>query len=248
MFSKIIVSGFLAALPLAAALPQGIITSRASPCNASVTNPKGLEWYEASESAGTSQLDTSATCYGGEVGSEPSMDQWATFDSLWEEFSPLMPNSEQENEWIKEGINRVSAEAKVDRRVILAMVMQESGGDIHVPCTATINCGLLQGPKGSTGLSTANVKESIYEMIGQGVEGTQPNNGFVGYLNAGPAMSWTNNPAPGNVYTALRCYNSGSIVASGNLDEIEYGTASYVNDIANRLHGWSGSDSLSECS
>jgi len=248
MYTQTIVAGLLTALPLASAFPAGIITSRAPSCNASVTNPKGLQWYEASETSGVSTLDTSVTCYGGEVGSEPSMEQWAKFDLLWEKFSPMMPNSEQENEWIKEGINQVSAVAKVDRRIILAMIMQESGGDIHVPCTAGYNCGLLQGPHGSTGLNSQDPKQSIYEMIGQGIMGTQPNNGLVGYINAGPAMSWTNNPSPGNIYTAMRCYNSGSVDPSGNLDQIQYGTASYVNDIANMLHGWNGEgDSLTMC-
>jgi hypothetical protein len=247
MFSlQTITTGLLAVLPLAAAYPQGIIKAREAPCNATVTKPEALKWYEAGESAGLAKLDTTAHCYGGQIDAEPSVEEWAQFDLLWEKFVPTFPNTDEQNEWLKQAINEVSAEAKVDRRVILAMVFQESRGDIDVPCTAGSNCGLLQGPTGSTGLDPSNPKKSIRDQIGQGIHGTLPDNGLVGYLNMPSSLSWTNNPAPGNLYTALRCYNSGKIV-SDNLDTVEYGTASYVNDIANRLHGWDGNDSLVDC-
>lgn len=43
----------------------------------------------------------------------------------------------------------------------------------------------------------------------------------------------------GNIYAGLRCYNSGSIAASGDLsDPKSIGTPNYVSDVANRLHGW----------
>lgn len=44
----------------------------------------------------------------------------------------------------------------------------------------------------------------------------------------------------GNMYAALRAYNSGSIAPSGDLsDPNSVGTPKYVSDVANRLHGWS---------
>ena len=48
----------------------------------------------------------------------------------------------------------------------------------------------------------------------------------------------------GNVYEALRMYNSGAIAADEDLSSPHsVGTPSYVNDVANRLHGWiSGSN------
>ncbi|KAI1624823.1 hypothetical protein EDD37DRAFT_608298 [Exophiala viscosa] len=43
----------------------------------------------------------------------------------------------------------------------------------------------------------------------------------------------------GNVYEALRVYNSGSIASDGDLASPKsVGTPSYVTDIANWLHGW----------
>jgi soluble lytic murein transglycosylase-like protein len=45
--------------------------------------------------------------------------------------------------------------------------------------------------------------------------------------------------AQGNVYEALRLYNSGSVAADGDLSSPNsVGTPSYVNDMANRFHGW----------
>ena len=43
----------------------------------------------------------------------------------------------------------------------------------------------------------------------------------------------------GNVYEALRVYNSGSIASDGDLSSPHsVGTPSYVTDMANRFHGW----------
>jgi hypothetical protein len=42
-----------------------------------------------------------------------------------------------------------------------------------------------------------------------------------------------------NIYEALRLYNSGSVAADGDLSSPNsVGTPSYVNDVANRFHGW----------
>lgn len=50
-------------------------------------------------------------------------------------------------------------------------------------------------------------------------------------------------PIHRNPYQALRAYNSGECSTGGNLNCAQYGTPSYVNDIANRLIGWDGTNS-----
>lgn len=79
-------------------------------------------------------------------------------------------------------------------------------------------------------------------MIEDGVLGTPEGPGLVQYLTNDPIYAYTNNKWALNPFAAARCYNSGSISSSGNLDVAVYGKKSYVNDIANRLLGWNGAD------
>ena len=68
--------------------------------------------------------------------------------------------------------------------------------------------------------------------------------GMIQYLFDSSSLPWTNIQNPGNVWQALRAYNSGHVSPSGNLDEASEGsTNAYVNDVANRLVGWDGSGS-----
>jgi len=63
-------------------------------------------------------------------------------------------------------------------------------------------------------------------MIIDGTQGTSRGSGLVQCINQ-----------YGNIYEAARCYNSGTVDTS-NLNNGEGATASYVNDIANRMTGW----------
>lgn len=63
-------------------------------------------------------------------------------------------------------------------------------------------------------------------MIIDGTQGTAKGSGLVQCINQ-----------YGNIYEAARCYNSGT-VDPNNLNNGEGATASYVNDIANRMTGW----------
>lgn len=103
-----------------------------------------------------------------------------------------------------------------------------------------MNCGLMQGPFGSVGYTGGQA--SVLNMITEGVQGTSTGGdngvggpGYAQYM--GTALSWVVNPYPGNPYAAARAYNSGSVTGTC-LDDIVWGTASYANDIANRLLGW----------
>lgn len=50
----------------------------------------------------------------------------------------------------------------------------------------------------------------------------------------------------GNIYEAARYYNSGQ-VNEGDLNDPQDATASYVNDIANRMTGWVNNGGPSDC-
>ena len=76
---------------------------------------------------------------------------------------------------------------------------------------------------------------------GSGSSGEDVWPGMTQYLFESSSLTWTNIKQPGNVWEALRAYNSGHVSTSGNLDEASEGTTkAYVNDIANRLVGWDG--------
>jgi hypothetical protein len=65
-------------------------------------------------------------------------------------------------------------------------------------------------------------------MIVDGTQGTSSGDGLVQCLNQF-----------GNHFEAARCYNSGSLgVTKSDLNNGGVATASYVNDVANRLMGW----------
>lgn len=72
----------------------------------------------------------------------------------------------------------------------------------------------------------ASSQASITQMIRDGTEGTTSGDGLVQLINK-----------YGNIYEAARGYNSG-IVDQNDLNNGFDSTASYVNDIANRMTGW----------
>lgn len=100
----------------------------------------------------------------------------------------------------------------------------------------------MQAAPGSVSFDPADSSGSIKQMIEDGVQGTSGGPGLVQYLTNDPSLSYTGNKWSSNPYAAARCYNSGSINPSGDLDDAQYGIKSYVNDIANRLQGWNGQD------
>ncbi|KAF7142172.1 hypothetical protein CNMCM5793_008680 [Aspergillus hiratsukae] len=136
-------------------------------------------------------------------------------------------------------ILEVSAAAKVDPRLILAVVMQESSGNVYVGCTNNNvqNCGLMQAYTGSVSFDPSNPQGSITQMIIDGTQGTALGGGLVQWYNYDNVGADTG----GNPYNVLRGYNSGSINFN-DLDDPQGATASYVSDVANRLQGWNGND------
>jgi hypothetical protein len=131
----------------------------------------------------------------------------------------------------------VSSQTLVDNRVILAVILQESTGNVRVGCTnnGVRNCGIMQSYNG-TSYDPNNMQSSITKMVQDGVQGTQYGPGLVQYMND---ASGANVGSKGQLWSALRAYNSGRIDFT-QLSASTGATASYVSDVLNRLQGWNG--------
>ena len=114
----------------------------------------------------------------------------------------------------------------IDPRVILAMIMQESSGNVHVISTnnGVQNNGIMQSHAGVS-YDPADPAGSILQMVKDGVLGTSSGDGLV--------QTVTKN---GGLWEGIRAYNSGSVDKS-NLGNGLGSTASYCTDVANRLTG-----------
>ncbi|KAK8173755.1 hypothetical protein IWX90DRAFT_484679 [Phyllosticta citrichinensis] len=228
-----------------------------------VTSPGSMAWFRSYVATPNAQAVNQNTfdykCFWGSASLLPKFAQWISFDSLWKTNLPAIQQQQNYfininnvtrniNDVIREKILLVSEQDKVDARLILAVMMQESTGRLNVPCTGVANCGLMQGPPGSKPYNPSTPLKSIEEMIRSGVEGqygSWPTGGpgLAWYLNSGATQSWTGMTQAGNPYQTLRAYNSGKVCNPSNLDQTcSGGTISYVNDIANRLLGWGAWD------
>ncbi|CEJ93752.1 hypothetical protein VHEMI09322 [[Torrubiella] hemipterigena] len=185
----------------------------------------------------------------------PSEQQWASFDSLWKINLPFIQksctnlrtgapdNSPQEIEQIKKALADVSKEAGIDKRVGLALMMQESKGCVRIGTTAVDveNPGLLQSHKGVNCIGKVPCPQAtIKQMIKDGLEGTQFGDGLKQTIAQGAKQ--LNAKGAQAVYAGARGYNSGSI-KTGDLNFKFKATACYATDIANRLTGWIASPS-----
>lgn len=110
---------------------------------------------------------------------------------------------------------------------MLTSVVQ-SGGCVWVPTTGNgvTNPGLMQSHHGES-FNPKDERNSIFGMVRDGTQGTKFGDGLTQTINKS-----------GDVYSAARMYNSGSIASSGDLSDGNGATACYVSDIANRLTGW----------
>lgn len=73
--------------------------------------------------------------YSGPASNYPNPNQWANWDTLWNQNLRLMRlhDTEAEIALIRSSILTVSQESGVDRRVILCIIMQETGGNVRAP-------------------------------------------------------------------------------------------------------------------
>lgn len=134
-------------------------------------------------------------------------------------------------------IKSVSASSSVRAELILAQIMQESGGDLNHAGDAGKSIGLMQVQVTAEAPVTCNpgqcTKMDIQGMLEQGVNG---------HTGSGAAVS------PGIAFdlesygtgAALRVYNTGHLPDANNLQAATHcSTSSYVSDVANRLLGLS---------
>ena len=154
---------------------------------------------------------------------------------------------------IRNGIQRAADQTRVDRRFILAVIMQESKGCPRVNTTnnSVRNPGLMQDHNGAHSCNDNGSvlypcpQYQIEGMIMDGTAGTCYGDGLAGLLSQAVAHNQANN-VPGVsedysqiYYQAARLYNSGSYKPDWyNLNDAAGATASYASDIANRLTGW----------
>ena len=196
--------------------------------------------------------------YEGPASSFPDPSTWADYDSLWAYNSTIIPfvglyvpeDTTTAANVIGASIPGIAAESGVDARVILCIIMQESGGDVNVSTTFSPppdnipNTGIMQAHDGVTFAGAYNWPQSInsiVQMIKDGTEGTLqegPNGGdglkqlYYGQSGDSGYRNW---------YEVARAYNSGS-VDQKNLSNGLGATDLYVSDVANRLlgHVWLG--------
>ncbi|KAN0075084.1 hypothetical protein V8E54_007695 [Elaphomyces granulatus] len=193
----------------------------------------------------------------------PSIDQWMPFDDLFNRNQLIMmqscsqwnvPNdSQSEISEIYSAIQNISSQTGVDNRFIVAIMMQESNGCVRAPTTnnGVRNPGLMQSHNGQGTCYDGSVldpcpQSEITLMINDGSQykiahGFHPlaagtsggGDGLIQILDGkgGPSA------AAQSFYQTARIYNSGSIAASGNLED-GIATHCYASDVANRLLGW----------
>lgn len=181
----------------------------------------------------------------------PKQSEWLGFEQLWsiqgkilgascETVFGVPNNTPQNNADIKAAILAEANSTGVDARFILAETLQESMLCCKISPTnnGVENTGLLQSHDGSSSCyqkTQCNAAE-INGMIRDGVAGTSTGIGLAGAIKQSGASDVS------KYYKAARIYNSGSI-AGGSLNAANGATACYVNDITNRLMGWTGTGS-----
>ncbi|CZT01403.1 hypothetical protein WAI453_006903 [Rhynchosporium graminicola] len=168
----------------------------------------------------------------------PHPNRWTPYEHLIKtnERLMLLNSSPTEVFYIKKWIPIVAYESGVDARVILSIIMQESGGNVRNPTTLSPapdfvkNTGLMQAHNGQE-WDERYPEWCVERMIRDGVQGTQYGDGLIQCFH-----KWDR-----NWYHACRAYNSGCVNREDLSDGIT-ATGHYVERIANRLIGnqWAG--------
>ena len=183
--------------------------------------------------SGGSSVGGGYVAYSGPASHFPNPSSWASFQTLWSQNSTLLAlnDSPSEVSSIKSAIEKVAPESGIDARVILCIIMQESGGNVRVGTTnnGVGNPGIMQSHAG-VAFNPNDPNGSILQMVRDGTEGTSSGDGlkqlYARYHN---------------YYEAFRGYNSGS-VNQNDLNDPVGATGTYVQSVANRLmgHKWAG--------
>ncbi|KIW89333.1 uncharacterized protein Z519_10187 [Cladophialophora bantiana CBS 173.52] len=177
-------------------------------------------------------------------------DHICSFNDLWNTFQPIIQKANAGHGsadyagMVKTAIQTVSASSGVQDYQLLCIIMQESTGNCFVQA-------------GSSRLIMV-VKSLGVDLTRTTIDNSRPRRSWDRWSYA---VFWSANPQQsdidsmvqagathfkqcldqqkGNFYEALRVYNSGHIAESGDLsDPNSDGTPKYVQDVANRTHGW----------
>ncbi|KAK4946130.1 hypothetical protein LTR66_014324, partial [Elasticomyces elasticus] len=158
-----LVTALPTSLPVRSTSPSNVLSKRGTGYGGTtkVTSPAGLAWYDPNLGAGTATASTSYKCYHGGINSYPPMSSWMNFYDMFNHNKPTMlarnNNNDQWVGWMWDAITQTAAASNVDARLILAIVMQESTGQIDVGCTGSMpNCGLMQASYNSHSFDPAN--------------------------------------------------------------------------------------------
>lgn len=179
----------------------------------------------------TSSIGGSKRSYSGPAINFPNdPTRWDTWDNYWSRASAQFPrsNTTAQTGWVKDAILLEAATTGMDARFILAVVVQESSGDVHVRTTnnGVSNPGLMQSHNGATFADRGDGgRASIFQMVKDGVEGTKDGDGLI------QGVKRTK-----NYFAAGRLYNSGTI-DNNNLSNALGATGPYCSDLANRVMG-----------
>lgn len=161
-------------------------------------------------------------------------------------------NSPQETDQIFNAIERIAQATYLDRRFILAILLQETKGCVRVQTTyvpgGVFNPGLMQSHNGQSMCNSGTwgapkdvldpcPEEKIFGMIYEGVVGTSSSHEDVSLLKM---ITHSGTGTVADLYRAARLYNSGPSVPLWNLEEAASATPSYASDVANRMTGWVG--------
>jgi hypothetical protein len=137
--------------------------------------------------------------------------------------------------------------------------MQESAGCVRTPTNVgwVNNPGLMQDHNGVASCNTNRVTNGVLGtggvasvpctsaqiagMVSEGTAGTTEGDGLANCINEAAVEGLTGAIA---YYGASRIYNTGSYTAGTDLGSPLYGTSCYASDIANRLMGWAGPETL----
>ncbi|KAJ4357409.1 uncharacterized protein N0V89_001984 [Didymosphaeria variabile] len=186
------------------------------------------------------------SCAGPKAKDFPGKDDWLTFDQIWEINEAVIETANggnDYNDYLQTAIKEVAFDSKVDARLILAIIMQESSGNVSIHCTEGTACGLMQH-RGSARFDPSSPRTSIKAMIEDGTYGTPSVPGFLSYFNCDASspseLTWINTQLiNGNPYAAAYVYNTGHI-DNEDLSTDRGKSNYYAHDVLSRLQGWNG--------
>ncbi|KAK7720935.1 hypothetical protein SLS64_001228 [Diaporthe eres] len=176
--------------------------------------------------------------YSGPSSNFPGPDKWVSWETMSAHNAQVMNttgNSAQETQWVLDAVVTVSGELNIDRRCILAVIMQESHGKVRVnnttsPGAGVNNTGIMQAHNGAS-FNEGDPQGSILRMVRDGAGGVPGPTGGDGYRQLLDRYG-------NDFYVAARGYNSGDLGI--NFQDLSSGggaTNAYCSDLANRLCG-----------